>query len=326
MRLRILAGTVLLIVGLALYAVLVVIVVPRLLPDRTLARHGVLRRRRHCMDLARRAADALDEPGGALPSTSGSLDMMRVALLDDYQQCAMGLADWKSLDPDATVQVFSDHIHELEPLAKRLHTFECVVLMRERTPFPRALFEKLPNLKLLITSGRRNASIDEQAATDHGVQVCGTDLKGMGTAELTWGLIIACLRNIVAEDRALRAGKWQTTLGLDLAGRTLGLLGLGRLGAEVARVGTAFRMKLIAWSPNLTAERAAAAGATLVDQGRADGAVRRAVDPSGAQRPHARPGRQGRSRAHETDRLSHQYLAWADRRRSGAGRDICAST
>jgi len=192
--------------------------------------------------------------------------MMRIALLDDYQQCALGLADWKSLDPDATVQVFSDHIHELEPLAKRLHTFECVVLMRERTPFPRALFEKLPNLKLLITSGRRNASIDEQAATDHGVQVCGTDLKGMGTAELTWGLILACLRNIVAEDRALRAGKWQTTLGLDLAGRTLGLLGLGRLGAEVARVGAAFRMKPIAWSPNLTAERAAAAGAALVSK------------------------------------------------------------
>jgi phosphoglycerate dehydrogenase-like enzyme len=190
--------------------------------------------------------------------------MMRVALLDDYQQCAMGLADWASLDPDASVQVFPDHIHELEPLAKRLHPFECVVLMRERTPFPRALFERLPNLKLLITSGRRNAAIDEAAATDHGVQVCGTDLKGMGTAELTWGLIIACLRNIVAEDRALRAGKWQTTLGLDLAGRTLGLLGLGRLGTEVARVAAAFRMNAIAWSPNLTAERAAAAGVTFV--------------------------------------------------------------
>jgi phosphoglycerate dehydrogenase-like enzyme len=192
--------------------------------------------------------------------------MMRIALLDDYQQCAMSLADWKSLDPDATVQVFSDHIHELEPLAKRLHTFECVVLMRERTPFPRALFERLPNLKLLITSGRRNAAIDEAAATDHGVQVCGTDLRGMGTAELTWGLIIACLRNIVAEDRALRADKWQTTLGIDLAGKTLGLLGLGRLGTEVARVAAAFRMNTIAWSPNLTAERAAAAGVKLVSK------------------------------------------------------------
>jgi phosphoglycerate dehydrogenase-like enzyme len=191
--------------------------------------------------------------------------MMRVAILDDYQQVALGLADWKSLDPEASVQVFADHLFDLEALAKRLHIFECVVLMRERTPFPRALFERLPNLKLLITSGRRNAAIDEAAATDHRVQVCGTDLKGMGTAELTWGLIIACMRYIVAEDHAQRQqGKWQTTLGFELRGKTLGLLGLGRLGSEVARVGAAFRMNLIAWSPNLTAERAAAAGAKLV--------------------------------------------------------------
>jgi phosphoglycerate dehydrogenase-like enzyme len=192
--------------------------------------------------------------------------MMRVALLDDYQQVALSLADWKSLDPDATVQVFTDHLFDLDALAHRLHTFECVVLMRERTPFPRALFERLPNLKLLITSGRRNAAIDEAAATDRGVQVCGTDLKGMGTAELTWGLILACMRYIVAEDRALQQGRWQTTLGFELAGKTLGLLGLGRLGSEVARVGAAFRMNLIAWSPNLTAERAAAAGAKLVSK------------------------------------------------------------
>ncbi len=193
--------------------------------------------------------------------------MMRVAVLDDYQQVALGLADWKSLDPDAAVQVFSDHLFDLDGLAKRLHTFECVVLMRERTPFPRALFERLPNLKLLITSGRRNAAIDEAAATDHRVQVCGTDLKGMGTAELTWGLIIACMRYIVAEDHAQREqGKWQSTLGFELAGKTLGLLGLGRLGSEVARVGAAFRMNLIAWSPNLTAERATAAGAKLVSK------------------------------------------------------------
>jgi phosphoglycerate dehydrogenase-like enzyme len=192
--------------------------------------------------------------------------MMRVAVLDDYQQAAQRLADWQSLDPDASVQFFPDHLADLDSLARRLHIFECVVLMRERTPFPRALFERLPNLKLLITSGRRNAAIDEAAATDHGVQVCGTDLKGMGTAELTWGLILACLRHIVAEDRALRQGRWQTTLGIDLAGKNLGLLGLGRLGCEVARVGAAFRMNPIAWSPNLTAERATAAGARLVSK------------------------------------------------------------
>ena len=192
--------------------------------------------------------------------------MMRVAILDDYQQVALGLADWRSLDPDAEIQVFSDHLFELEALARRLHTFECVVLMRERTPFPRALFERLPNLRLLITSGRRNAAIDVDAATDRRVQVCGTDLKGLSTAELTWGLILACLRHIVAEDRALQRGQWQTTLGIELAGKTLGLLGLGRLGSEVARIGAAFRMNPIAWSPNLTAERAAAAGVQLVEK------------------------------------------------------------
>ncbi len=192
--------------------------------------------------------------------------MMRVALLDDYQQVALALADWRSLDPDATATAFPDHLSDLEALARRLHLFECVVLMRERTPFPRALFERLPNLKLLITSGRRNAAIDEAAATDHGVQVCGTNLAGLATAELTWGLILACLRHIVAEDHAQRQGKWQSTLGIELAGKTLGVLGLGRLGSEVARIGAAFRMNPIAWSPNATPERAAAAGAKLVSK------------------------------------------------------------
>jgi phosphoglycerate dehydrogenase-like enzyme len=192
--------------------------------------------------------------------------MMHVALLDDYQGVALGLADWQSLAPEAEVTAFPDHIADLAPLARRLEPFECVVLMRERTPFPRALFERLPKLRLLITSGRRNAAIDVDAATDHGVQVCGTDLKGLATAELTWGLILALLRQIVAEDRAMRRGAWQTTLGIELAGKTLGLLGLGRLGGEVARVGAAFRMKPIAWSPHLTEDRAAAAGARLVSK------------------------------------------------------------
>jgi phosphoglycerate dehydrogenase-like enzyme len=190
--------------------------------------------------------------------------MIHVAILDDYQQVALGLADWRSLDPDAEIKVFPDHLADLDALAKRLHVFECVVLMRERTPFPRALFEKLPNLRLLITSGMHNAAIDLTAATAKGVQVCGTNLKGLATAELTWGLILALLRHIVAEDRALQRGQWQTTLGIELAGKTLGLLGLGRLGSEVARIGAAFRMGIIAWSPNLTAERTTAAGAKLV--------------------------------------------------------------
>jgi phosphoglycerate dehydrogenase-like enzyme len=138
--------------------------------------------------------------------------------------------------------------------------------MRERTPFPAALFVRLPNLKLLVTTGMRNAAIDLEAARKHGVTVCGTDMLPYPTAELTWGLILALARNIAREDRAMREGKWQTTIGTGLKGKTLGLLGLGRLGAQVGAIGRAFGMEIIAWNQNLTAERAAAAGARLVDK------------------------------------------------------------
>jgi len=136
--------------------------------------------------------------------------------------------------------------------------------MRERTPFPRALFELLPNLRLLITPGMRNASIDVAAATERRVQVCGTDMLPYPTAELTWGLILALFRHIPQEHHATRHGRWQTTLGIGVKGKTLGLLGLGKLGAQVAHVGKAFGMEIIAWSQNLTGERALAAGAALV--------------------------------------------------------------
>jgi phosphoglycerate dehydrogenase-like enzyme len=194
--------------------------------------------------------------------------MMRVAILDDYQGVALTLADWQSLHPRAQMQAFADHLDDLTALARRLHAFECVVLMRERTPFPRELMDKLPNLRLLITPGLRNSSIDVAAATERRVQVCGTDMLPYPTAELTWGLILALFRHIPAEDRAVRAGRWQTTLGLGVKGKTLGLVGLGKLGAQVAHVGKAFGMEVLAWSQNLTAERAAEAGATLV--GKAD--------------------------------------------------------
>jgi phosphoglycerate dehydrogenase-like enzyme len=192
--------------------------------------------------------------------------MMRVAILDDYQRVALAMADWQSLHPQAEMQAFADHLDDLDAVARRLHTFECVVAMRERTPFPRALFEKLPNLRLLVTSGTRNAAIDLAAASERKVQVCGTDMLPYPTAELTWGLILALFRHIPQEDRATRAGRWQTTLGIGLKGKTLGLLGLGRLGGQVARVGLAFGMEVIAWSQNLTAERAAEAGAALVSK------------------------------------------------------------
>jgi len=192
--------------------------------------------------------------------------MMRVAILDDYQGVALRLADWQSLHPHAQMQAFADHLDDREALARRLHAFECVVLMRERTPFPRALFEKLPNLRLLITAGMRNASIDLAAATERRVQVCGTEMLGYPTAELTWGLILALLRQIPRDEQALREGRWQTTLGIGVRGKTLGVLGLGRLGTQVAAIGKAFGMNPIAWSQNLTAERAAAAGARFVSK------------------------------------------------------------
>jgi phosphoglycerate dehydrogenase-like enzyme len=192
--------------------------------------------------------------------------MMRVAVLDDYQAAALDLADWRSLHPGAQIEAFDVHISDEAELARRLHVFEAVVAMRERTPFPASLFDRLPNLRLLVTSGMRNAAIDVAAAAKRGVTVCGTDMLPYPTAELTWGLILGLARHIPREDATMRQGAWQTTLGIGLKGKTLGLLGLGRLGAQVAAVGKAFGMEVISWSQNLTAERATAAGATLVDK------------------------------------------------------------
>jgi phosphoglycerate dehydrogenase-like enzyme len=185
----------------------------------------------------------------------------RVAILDDYQDVAGRLADWKSLP--AEVVVFRDHLSDESKVAARLADFDVVVAMRERTPFLRSLFERLPRLRLLVTTGMRNASIDLRAAADRGVVVSGTAGLPSPTAELTWALILALVRHVPREDRATREGRWQETLGTTLKGRTLGVLGFGQLGSRVARVGTAFEMDVIAWSQNLTAERAAAVGATL---------------------------------------------------------------
>jgi phosphoglycerate dehydrogenase-like enzyme len=192
--------------------------------------------------------------------------MRRLAILDDYQDVALSLADWSRLEPDVEVQAFGDHIAELDALAARLHDFEIVVAMRERTPFPQALFERLPNLRLLVSTGPRNRSIDLDAARQAGVVVCGTRGVGSGTVELTWGLIISVMRSIPREDAAVRTGRWQVSLGPELEGRTIGIVGLGRVGARVAQIALAFGMSTIAWSENLTAERAAATGARLVDK------------------------------------------------------------
>ena len=200
--------------------------------------------------------------------------MVRVAVLDDYQDVARKMTDWSVLPAEVEVEVFQDHLTDQAAVAERLKDFDIVMAMRERTPFPRALLEQLPRLRLLTTTGMRNAAIDMQAAADCHVLVCGTGGILYPTAELTWGLILSLLRHIPDEDQATRAGRWQVSMGLGLNGKTLGLMGLGRLGSEVARVGNAFQMDVIAWSQNLTAVRAAERGATLVSKdellGRAD--------------------------------------------------------
>ena len=171
--------------------------------------------------------------------------MTRIAILDDYQDVARVYGDWDSLDAD--VEVFTEHhddIGHLEP-------FEVIMAMRERTPFPRERLERLPNLRLLVTTGMGNAAIDTEAARELGITVAGTGGTPAHTAELTWGLILALARHIPAEDAAVRAGGWQHTVGLELQGLTLGVIGLGRLGTQVARIGEAFGMEVIAWSQNM---------------------------------------------------------------------------
>lgn len=191
--------------------------------------------------------------------------MFRLAVLDDYQGVAGAMGDWGLL-ADTEVVFFRDHLTEPDQLVERLSDFDALVAMRERTPFPRALLARLPRLRLLVTTGPRNASIDVRAAADLGITVCGTGASASNTAELTWALILAVIRSLPAEVASVRAGGWQVSVGADLAGRTLGVLGLGRIGSRVARVAHAFEMNVIAWSQNLTAESASAAGAELVSK------------------------------------------------------------
>jgi phosphoglycerate dehydrogenase-like enzyme len=192
--------------------------------------------------------------------------MASIALLDDYQDVALRMADWSRLLQAHQVTVFNRPMRDPETLAKTLAGFEIIGIMRERTPFTRALFEKLPSLRLLVTTGMRNASIDLEAAADHKVTVCGTRAGQHATAELAFGLLLSLARNLATEFRNMREGRWQTTLGSDVRGKTLGILGLGRLGTEMARFGQAFGMHTIAWSQNLTAEKAKECGVERVEK------------------------------------------------------------
>lgn len=192
-------------------------------------------------------------------------ELQNLAILDDYQDVTLKLGPWDRL-PALKKTVFRDTIADQDRLVERLLPFDGILAMRERTPFPRALIARLPNLKLLITTGERNRGIDAAACAEHGVTFCGTPSFGAPTVEITWGLIISLARKFPSQTAALLAGQWQTELGTTLEGKTLGVVGLGKLGSKVAKVGQALGMKVIAWSQNLTDEAAAAEGAARVDK------------------------------------------------------------
>lgn len=192
---------------------------------------------------------------------------LNVAILDDYQHVAPSLADWASLQPQANTVFFHDHVSDADALAARLAPFDAVVLMRERTRFDANLLARLPRLKLIVSVGMWNAAIDLDAAKSRGIVVSGTTGgDAAATPALTWSLILAATRNLYGEAASLRAGGWQTRVGMDVNGKTLGVLGLGRIGEAVARIGVAFGMRVIAWSQNLSSERAAEVGVQRVEK------------------------------------------------------------
>ncbi|MYW03613.1 D-2-hydroxyacid dehydrogenase family protein [Streptomyces sp. SID3343] len=187
-----------------------------------------------------------------------------VTILDDYQGVALSSADWTAVHAVFDVEVIGEHIADPDELVTRLRGSSVVVAMRERTPFPASVLSRLPALRLLVTTGMRNASVDLAAAREHGVLVCGTAGGGNDVPELTFGMMVALTRDFAGADRDVRDGRWQRGIGPRLAGHTLGVVGLGRLGGPVARLAQAFGMNVIAWSPHLTRERAAEWGATAV--------------------------------------------------------------
>jgi phosphoglycerate dehydrogenase-like enzyme len=191
---------------------------------------------------------------------------VQVAILDDYQNVALTMADWSAVAAHADITVFTDHLADQDAVVERLAPFDVVCVMRERTPLPRTVIERLPRLKMIASTGPFNASIDVAAAKERGIYVSTTGGYIESTVELTWALILAAARRIVDETLSVRDGGWQTSVGYQLGGTVLGVLGLGRIGSRVAGVGTAFGMDVIAWSANLTPEAAEQSGATYVSK------------------------------------------------------------
>lgn len=191
---------------------------------------------------------------------------IKIAVLDDYQQVARQMADWSLLDQQCDITVFDDHLSGEDTVIDRLRPFEVVCVMRERTPLTRNVLVNLPQLKLIVSTGARNASIDARTAEELGITIKHTRYVENGAPELTWALLMALARKLDVEFDNMRTGGWQTTVGVDLTGKTIGLIGLGRVGSKMAAYARAFGMNVIAWSPHLTEERAAIAGATLVSK------------------------------------------------------------
>ncbi len=247
--------------------------------------------------------------------------MVRAAILDDYQNVALKVADWSTVNKDVEVKVFNAPLGDDNAVIKALQGFTIVNMMRERTPFNRKVIEGLPDMKLLITTGARNNSIDLKACAERGVTVCGTGGFGNPTASIAIGLMLEITRHIGFENARMKAGAlWQSTMGHDVEGMTLGVLGLGKLGQRVANIAKALGMKVIAWSQNLTPEKAKEAGVDYVSK---EDLFRNAdvlsIHVVLSDRSRGLVGAQ-RTRPDEEDRLSHQYVARADRRREGADR------
>lgn len=199
--------------------------------------------------------------------------MKKIAVLDDFQNVALGYADWDQIRDRAEITVFNDHLEDADAVVSRLAPFDAICVMRERTPLSKSILERLPNLRFIASTGAKNASIDLETARQLGIAVSGTGGSGTGAPELTWALILAAARQLPAEAASLRAGGWQMSIGRDLAGSTLGIIGLGRIGKQIAKVGLAVGMEVIAWSQNLTDEGAREAGVVRVEK---DDLLRRA--------------------------------------------------
>lgn len=191
---------------------------------------------------------------------------VKIAVLDDYQNIALLMADWSSIPGNPEIRVFNDHLSEEDALVERLLPFDIACIMRERTQMTASLLDRLPNLKLIASTGPRNAAIDLEAAKRRGIKVMHTGYDSTPTSEFTWAMILALAKNVAIENASLRGGGWQTGVGADLRGKTLGVLGLGNIGSRVAEIGNLFGMKVIAWSPNLTLQKAEESGAHLVDK------------------------------------------------------------